>query len=234
VLLLAGCGIATPVMPAAPSHPSRPLHLVVPYPAGGGADFWGRLIAAKIEEALGATVVVENMPGSGGDVGTAAVARAPADGYTLLLGSVGPLAVHPFTYTKLAFDPSRDFVPVSLLESSPLLLVVHPRVRASSLADLIALAKAQPESLSLASNGNGSPEHVASEILERREGGRGAAPRSLRRRRTGEKEAPGGGGRHDVRPVEGRAPGRPRGAATNPRGSQRRATPHVTRNSDLR
>src|SRR5262245_7293042 len=96
---------------AAP-YPTAPLRLIVPFPAGGGADHWGRLLAQYLAEELGQPVNVENIPGVGGNKGTALAARAPADGYTLLLGSVGPLVVHPFTYSKLEFDPAKAFVPI--------------------------------------------------------------------------------------------------------------------------
>ena len=150
------------------SFPQRPVHLIVPYPAGGGADHWGRLIAKKLAESLGQSVIVDNIPGAGGNNGTAAAARATPDGYTLLLGSVGPLAVHQFTYTALSFDPKKDFAPVALLESSPILLVASPAVQASSATDLIALARDKPGMLSYASNGNGSPEQVAGELFKKR------------------------------------------------------------------
>jgi tripartite-type tricarboxylate transporter receptor subunit TctC len=167
-----GCARA----PARPStsldeaYPRRSVRIVVPYPGGGGADFWGRLLASKMAETLRQPVVVENIPGAGGNVGTATVARAPSDGYTLLLGSTGPLAVHPFTYDALAFDPARDFAPVALLESSPIVLVVHPSVPASSLSEIIALAKARPGELTFASNGNGSPEEIAGALFNKRVG----------------------------------------------------------------
>jgi tripartite-type tricarboxylate transporter receptor subunit TctC len=174
VILSAAIGCAR--APARPStsldeaYPRRSVRIVVPYPAGGGADFWGRLLASKMTEILGQPVLVDNMPGAGGNVGTAAVARAPSDGYTLLLGSTGPLAVHPFTYEALPFDPARDFAPVALLESSPIVLAVHPSVPVSSLSDLIALAKARPGELTFASNGNGSPEQIAGALFDKRVG----------------------------------------------------------------
>lgn len=161
---------AHPPMSTRDAYPSRPIHLIVPFPAGGGADFWGRLLASKLTQALGQPVVVDDVPGRGGNVGTATAARAPADGYTLLLGSTGPLAVHPFTYDALPFDPDQDFVPVALLESSPIVLVVHPSVHASSLSELIVLAKTQPGGLTFASNGNGSPEEIAGALFDRRLG----------------------------------------------------------------
>ncbi len=149
-------------------YPTKPLRLIVPFPAGGGADYWGRLVAKELGARLGQPVVVDNIPGAGGNNGTAAAAIATPDGYTLLLGSVGPLAVHQYTYSSLAFNPEKDFVPVALLESSPILLVENQGVQASSTAQLIALARAKPESLSYASNGNGSPEEVAGEVFKKR------------------------------------------------------------------
>lgn len=149
-------------------YPDKPIHLIVPYPAGGGADHWGRVVAEKLAARLGQPVVVDNIPGKGGNNGTAAAAKAAPDGYTLLLGSVGPLAVHQFTYDALPFDPERDFVPVALLESSPILLVASSTVPVSSAKELIELARAQPGSLSYASNGDGSPEEVAGELFKTR------------------------------------------------------------------
>jgi len=151
-------------------YPQKPIHLIVPYPAGGGADFWGRLVAEKLSNALGQPVIVDNIPGAGGNNGTAVAAKAAPDGYTLLLGSVGPLVVHPYTYKSLPFDPAKDFVPISLLESSPILLVVNPSVQASSLQQLIALAKAHPGTLTFGSNGKGSPEQIAGELFNKKTG----------------------------------------------------------------
>jgi tripartite-type tricarboxylate transporter receptor subunit TctC len=167
---LAMCGVSFASNPgsATAQYPQRPLHLVVPYPAGGGADYWGRLVAQKLADKLGQTVIVDNIPGAGGNKGTAAAAGATPDGYTLLLGSVGPLAVHQFTYASLAFDPEKAFVPIALLESSPILLVASPTVPVSSATELIGLARAQPQMLSYASNGNGSPEQIAGEVFKER------------------------------------------------------------------
>lgn len=166
---LAAFGAAFAQNPAATApYPARPIRLIVPYPAGGGADHWGRLVAATLTQALGRPVVVDNIPGAGGNNGTAAAAGATPDGYTLLLGSVGPLAVHQFTYSALAFQPERDFVPIALLESSPIILVAARDVPASSAMELIGLARARPGMLSYASNGNGSPEQVAGELFKKR------------------------------------------------------------------
>jgi tripartite-type tricarboxylate transporter receptor subunit TctC len=161
-------GALTHASLAAARYPEKPIHLIVPYPAGGGADHWGRLVAEKLAARLGQPIVVENIPGKGGNDGTAVAAKAAPDGYTLLLGSVGPLAVHPFTYASLPFDPQRDFAPIALLESSPILLVASSTVSVSSAKELIELARAKPDSLSYASNGNGSPEQIAGELFKTR------------------------------------------------------------------
>ena len=153
---------------ATPEYPVKPLHLIVPYAAGGGADYWGRLVARRLADRLGQAVLVDNIPGAGGNNGTAAAAAAAPDGYTLLLGSVGPLAVHQFTYSALSFDPEKDFVPIALLESSPILLVASSTVPVSSAAALLDLVRAKPAMLSYASNGNGSPEQVAGEVFKKR------------------------------------------------------------------
>jgi tripartite-type tricarboxylate transporter receptor subunit TctC len=170
LLALAGSTVSQAQGPksAAAAYPEKPLHLIVPYPAGGGADYWGQLVARTLADKLGQPVEVTNIPGAGGNAGTAAAARAAPDGYTLLLGSVGPLAVHQFTYAKLDFAPERDFVPIALLESSPILLVAAPTVKTSSAVQLIEWARSQPGTLSYASNGNGSPEQVAGEIFKTR------------------------------------------------------------------
>ncbi|GAC1694458.1 MAG: tripartite tricarboxylate transporter substrate binding protein [Steroidobacteraceae bacterium] len=166
-LTVSGAPVVQGATSATAQYPERPIRLIVPYPAGGGADHWARLVAAGLMDKLGQSVRVDNVPGAGGNIGTAAAARAAADGYTLLLGSVGPLAVHQFTYAALAFDPEKNFVPIALLESSPILLVESPAVQASSAVELIGLARANPGTLSYASNGNGSPEHVAGEVFKK-------------------------------------------------------------------
>lgn len=148
------------------AYPARSIRLVVPFPAGGGADFWARAVAAQLAARLGQSVVVDNRPGHGGNVGTELVAHATPDGYTLLLGSVGPLAVHPSTYATPTIDLRTALCPIAMLESSPLTLVVHPSVPARTVGDLVALAQSQPGRLTYASNGVGSPEHVAAEYFK--------------------------------------------------------------------
>ena len=168
---LSACGtLAAQASYPATQYPARPIRLIVPYPAGGGADHWARLVSEKLGGKLGQPVSVENAPGHGGNDGTALASRAAPDGYTLLLGSVGPQAVHQFTYSKLAFDPEHDFTPIALLESSPIMLVASTGVPASSARELIGVARAKPGILSYASNGNGSPEEVAGELFKKRLG----------------------------------------------------------------
>jgi tripartite-type tricarboxylate transporter receptor subunit TctC len=169
VLSCAGLVFGAPaVAQAAAGYPDKPIHLVVPYPAGGGADHWGRVVAHKMATRLGQPIIVENIPGKGGNIGTGVAAKGIPDGYTLLLGSVGPLAVHQFTYASLPFDPQRDFVPVALLESSPILLVAASTAKIISVKQLLELARARPGMVTYASNGNGSPEQVAGELFKAR------------------------------------------------------------------
>ena len=148
----------------AQSYPSRPIRMVVPYPPGGSLDITMRVIAPKMSEILGQNVILDSRPGADGNIGTEIVARAPADGYTVLIHAV-PLVVNPSLRRKLPFDVNKDFVPVSLLTASPLVLVVNPSVPAKSVKELLALAKAQPGKLTYASAGNGSNLHMAAELL---------------------------------------------------------------------
>ena len=169
-LALTAFGVAFAQNPGAATahYPDRPLRLVVPYPAGGGADHWRAAPAPGCPLFSSGPWRKIPQPGAGGNNGTAVAAGATPDGYTLLLGSVGPLAVHQFTYSALAFDPERNFVPIALLESSPIILVAAHDVPVSSAMELIGLARAKPGMLSYASNGNGSPEEVAGELFKKR------------------------------------------------------------------
>jgi tripartite-type tricarboxylate transporter receptor subunit TctC len=136
---------------------------VVPFQAGGSADLLARIVQQHMEADFHTPFIVENRSGAGGSVGTAYVAKAAPDGYTLLLGSIGPLAVHQYTYQRLPFNPERDFVPIALLESSPILLVASAKSSVSTAADVL---QSKSGSLSYASNGNGSPEQVAGELFK--------------------------------------------------------------------
>jgi tripartite-type tricarboxylate transporter receptor subunit TctC len=151
------------------AYPSKPVRLIVPYSAGGGADTTARLIAPKLQEALGQTIVVENKPGAGGMIGDEIVAKAAPDGHTLLIGAFAH-AVNPSLFPKMPFRTPGDFAPVSLLVTVPELMVITPSHPAKTVAELVALAKAQPGKLSYASSGNGSAQHLAAELFKMRTG----------------------------------------------------------------
>jgi tripartite-type tricarboxylate transporter receptor subunit TctC len=146
---------------AADNYPGRPIRLIVPFAAGGGNDTVARLVGQSLGARLGQPVIVDNRPGAGGVVGAEAGAKAAPDGYTLFLGGVGSHAINPNLHKDLPYDPNKDFAPITLLASAPLILVVHPSVQADSVAQLIALARAQPGKLNYASNGNGSSSQLA-------------------------------------------------------------------------
>ncbi|MGE8687499.1 MAG: Bug family tripartite tricarboxylate transporter substrate binding protein [Achromobacter sp.] len=147
------------------SYPDKPIRLVTPFPPGGAADTLARALAKSLNEAYGSTVVVENRAGAGGTIGTASVAKAAPDGYTLLLGNVSTLATAPSLYTKLSYDPLKDFTPLTLVGRSPLVFAVNPGVKASNLRELIDAAAAQPGSLDYGSSGAGSITHLTGELL---------------------------------------------------------------------
>jgi tripartite-type tricarboxylate transporter receptor subunit TctC len=149
----------------AQSWPARPLRLIVPTAPGGGTDFTGRLVAAKLSETLGQQVVVENRGGGGGSVGADNAAKATPDGYTLLLGSIATHAVNPVLYKKLPYDHIKDFAPVSLIGTVPNVLVVHPSLPAKTFAEFISYAKANPGKINYGSSGVGSPPHLSMELL---------------------------------------------------------------------
>ena len=149
---------------AAQDYPSRPVRIVVPFSAGGPNDIIARLVAHKLGEALGQQMVIDNRPGAGGNIGTDSVAKAPADGYTLLSAGPGSLITNPLI-GKVPYDTARDFAPVSLMAGAPNVLVVHPSVPAKSVEELIALARAQPGRLNYASAGPGSNAHLAAALF---------------------------------------------------------------------
>jgi tripartite-type tricarboxylate transporter receptor subunit TctC len=147
-------------------YPNRPIKLVIPFPPGGPTDIVGRLTAQKLTEGLGQPVVVENRPGASGTLGAEIVAKAPADGYTLLLGTTGTLASAPSLIPSLNYDPTRSFAPISQLTNGVFLVVVNASLRVDSLQELIALAKARPGQLAFGSGGNGHPLHIAGEMFK--------------------------------------------------------------------
>jgi tripartite-type tricarboxylate transporter receptor subunit TctC len=149
----------------ADEYPSRPVRFIVPFTAGGGGDIIIREVAQRLTTRLGQSVVVDNRTGAGGNVGTELAAHSPADGYTLLMANVAPMAINTAVYKKLPYDPAKDFAPITLLASFPNVLVVHPAVPARTLAELIALARAQPGQLTCATAGAGSTTHLAAEFF---------------------------------------------------------------------
>ncbi len=167
--VLKGLAAVALTLACAPSwsqnYPAKPVRLVVPFAPGGGTDIVGRLIAAKLTESWGQAVVVDNRAGAGGVIGADIVAKAPADGYTLLMGTPGPLTINPNLMKSMPYQTMRDFTPIALATLSPFILVVHPAVAARSAKELVALAKARPGSLNYGSAGNGSVGHLAGEQL---------------------------------------------------------------------
>ncbi|MFM9888831.1 MAG: Bug family tripartite tricarboxylate transporter substrate binding protein [Burkholderiales bacterium] len=151
---------------AAQSFPTRPIRLIVPYPPGGSTDILARLLAERVSGPLGQPMVVENRSGATGVIGAEAVARSPADGYTVLMGVNGPLSIMPAMRATMPYDSLKDFTPVILTAKAPKLLVVHPSIPANTLQELIAVLRAGPKPLSFASAGVGSTGHLASEMLK--------------------------------------------------------------------
>jgi tripartite-type tricarboxylate transporter receptor subunit TctC len=158
--------MAAPGTATADAFPSKPIRMIVPYPPGGPTDVQARVVALKLEELLGQRVVVENRGGAGGMLGSSAVAKSPADGYTLLMGASGPHAVGPLMSKDQPYDPLKDFTPLSLVSYSPLMLVVHPSVKASTVTELIELARSTPGGLNYGSFGNGTMAHFAGELFK--------------------------------------------------------------------
>ena len=152
---------------AAQSYPDRPIRLIVPYPPGSSTnDILGRALASRLSGALGQQVVVDNRSGASGNMGSELVAKSNPDGYTLLIGVAGPLAVGPAVYKNLGYVPTRDLAPIAMYASVPYILVLHPAVQATNVKELIALAKANPGKLNFASSGNGGSPHLCGELFK--------------------------------------------------------------------
>jgi tripartite-type tricarboxylate transporter receptor subunit TctC len=159
--------IASACAGAQQPYPSRPVRWVVPFAPGGPTDIMSRAIGEKLGQRLGQQFVVDNRGGAGGNIGAEIVARAPADGYTIMIGHVGTHAINIALYRSVPYDPVRDFTPISLLATLPLALVVHPSVQANNVKELIALAHKRPGDLNFASAGNGGPTHLTAEVFKR-------------------------------------------------------------------
>jgi len=152
-------------MAVAQNYPTKPIRLVVPFPAGGSTDIVARPLAQSLSEALKQQVIVDNRGGAGGSIGAENVAKSPADGYTLIMATVGTHAINASLYKNLAYDPVKDFMPIALVAAAPVALVAHPSLLVNSVADLIARAKAQPGSISFGTAGNGTPGHLTGEMF---------------------------------------------------------------------
>ena len=179
VTFAAACAAAQP-------YPQKPVRLIVPFPPGGSTETLARMMSVKLAELWGQQIIIDNRPGAGGIIGTELGAKAVADGYTLLMGSGAPLTIVPGFQTKLAYDPLKDFAPITNVAAVPNVVALHPSVPARDIKTLVALARARPDQLSFASNGAGSPGHLAGELLKSMTGTRithipykGSAPATL-------------------------------------------------------
>src|SRR5690606_3150798 len=167
VLLALGMFISqATVVHANDAYPTKPIRMVVPYAAGGDTDLIARKLGQVMTASMRQQIIIDNRPGANGIIGTELVARAPGDGYTLLMGAASTHVINPFLYLSLRYDPIKDFMPVSGVTNIPMFLVVHPALNVSSIEELIALAKAKPGRLNYASAGNGSPQHLTGEMFK--------------------------------------------------------------------
>ena len=183
LLLVLMAGLTICVNAAAQPYPSKPIRLLIPFTPGGSQDVIGRLLAQKVSEAIGQPVVVENKPGAGGLIATQEEARAPADGYTLLLSTGAQMAIEPALNAKAAYDPIKDFVHVIHLGDAPLVLLAVPSLPARDVKEVVAMSKAKPGSINTASTGNGTYTHLTLELFKAASGAdlthvpyKGAAP----------------------------------------------------------
>ena len=164
-----GVAAASPAIAQSAAYPSKPIRLIVPYPPGGPLDVAARTLAERLKDSLG-NVIVENKPGAGGNLGVDYVAKQPADGYTLVIGAVATHAINPWLFSKLPYDPVKDFAPITLIAQVPNVLVMTPETSArlgiNSVPELIGYMRRNPGKLSYASGGNGSGGHMSGELLK--------------------------------------------------------------------
>ena len=168
-------GIAALVSPMATAHaqsayPSKPIRLIVPFPPGGGTDMIARTVAQKLTDQNQWNVIVDNRPGAGGNLGVDAAAKAPADGYTLVMGQTSNLAINPTLYPKLPYDPLKDLVPVALVSSSPIVIAAPANSPFKTFADVVAATKGKPDEITLGYSGNGTVAHLAGELAQKAAG----------------------------------------------------------------
>ena len=169
-IMLAACrALALAAIPYAAvnaqNYPVKPIRMVVPFPPGGFSDLFGRIIGGKMHESWGQAVLVENRPGAGGSIGADIVAKSPPDGYALVMGTIGTHAINATLFSKLPYDPIRDFVAVAFVVEAEGLLVVHPSIPARTVPELVALARSRPGELTVSSAGAGTTSHLASELF---------------------------------------------------------------------
>src|SRR5450631_57304 len=164
--MLAAVATAVPAAAVAQAYPTKPIRLVVPFPAGGSLDVVARAIAQKLTEAWGQPVIIDNRPGAGGNIGADLVAKSAPDGYTILDGALSTHAVNVTLYGKLPYDPIKDFAPITLVAITPNVLVINPTAPFNTVPELIAYAKANPGKLSFGSGSNGSAGHLAGELFK--------------------------------------------------------------------
>src|ERR1044071_7167202 len=152
------------------NYPTKPIRFVVPFPPGGGTDILARQVANKLTERLKWNIVVDNRSGAGGNIGIEAAAKSPPDGYTIVMGQTSNLAINPSLYSKLPYDPVKDLAPISLVAAFPIAITVSAKGPHKSLSEVIAAAKAKPDTVTFASSGNGTVSHLTGELLQRTAG----------------------------------------------------------------
>jgi tripartite-type tricarboxylate transporter receptor subunit TctC len=166
MIVAAGCGLCATAPARAETYPSRPITLVVPFPAGGGVDAMARIVASGLSAALGQQIIIDNRGGVAGVIGTRAAAKAAPDGYTLVMSTSGTTSVNPSLYAHPGYDPLKDFAPIGLIASTPIVVMAHPSFPAKSIADLIALAKKEPGKLDVGTPPAGTENYMAAELFK--------------------------------------------------------------------
>ena len=165
-LCVVAFSFATPCAAHAQTYPSKPVRLIVAFPAGGGSDVMGRVLTQRLAERVGQTFIVDNRPGAGGSIGTEVAVKAPADGYTLQLASTSEVSINRSLYTKLSYDPLKDLAPIGMVATTPMVLVVHPSLPVRDVKALVGIAKSRPAQIYYSSAGAGSTTHLAAELFK--------------------------------------------------------------------